>query len=105
MKKLILIICCVIISSQLSQGQNCTQPSITASSGEGVYCPGEEVTLSITGTLGGAADWQWSTESCGGTIIPNAKTNTIKIKVEKTMSYFVRGVGGCVGSSATCTEI
>jgi len=105
MKKLILITCCIIISSQLSKGQNCTQPSITASSGEGMYCPGDEVTLTVTGTLNGATEWQWSTESCGGTIISNAKTNSLKIKVEKTTSYFVRGIGGCVGNTASCTEI
>jgi len=105
MKKLILIACCIVFSLQLSKAQNCTQPSITATSGEGVYCPGDEVTLTITGTLNNATEWQWSTGSCGGTIIPNAKTTSLKISVDKTISYFVRGIGGCVGNTATCTEI
>lgn len=105
MKKLVFIICCLLISEPFLRAQNCTQPSITATSGAGVYCPGEEVTLTITGSLNNATEWQWSTGSCGGTIIPNAKTTSLKIKVEKTISYFVRGIGGCVGSTATCSEI
>jgi hypothetical protein len=106
MKKLSIAIFIVFLFSQISFSQDCTQPSITETTGQGTYCFGEEVTLTITGTLGDATEWQWSTgASCGETIIENSNSTSITITVEDTISYFVRGIGGCVENAAACTEI
>ena len=105
MKRLLIPILCLIFSQYLVQAQNCTQPSIAATSGEGMYCLGDTITLKITGQLNDAQEWQWSTGSCGSEVIADAKKDTLVIAVKKTMSYFVRGVGGCVENAASCTEI
>lgn len=107
MKKLSIAIFSIILSFQFSFAQNdCTQPSITETTGEGTYCLGEEVTLTITGALNDATEWQWSSgESCGEVIIENSNTTSITITVEDTISYFIRGIGGCVENTASCTEI
>jgi len=105
MKKLSVAILGILLSSQISFSQDCTQPTITATTGQGTYCLGEEVTLTITGELNDATEWQWSTGDCGEQIIENATTTSITVTVEDTISYFVRGIGGCVANTATCTEI
>lgn len=106
MKKLSTLAFGMIFLLNLTNAQDCTQPSITQTTGEGTYCFGEEVTLTITGALNDATEWQWSTgESCGEQIIEDSNTTSITITVEDTITYFVRGIGDCVGEDATCTEI
>ncbi len=104
MKKLLLSLLLGFAISSLSLAQNtCNAPVITAVSGAGTYCPGSEATLTLTGTLNDATTWNWYTASCGGQSVGTG--TSIKVKVDKTTTYYVRGTGGCVGATATCTTV
>jgi hypothetical protein len=85
------------------QAQTCTQPVITEVKGAGTYCEDEEVTLEVVGSLNNATAWTWYSTSCGGESVGTG--TTIKVKVEESARYFVRGTGGCVGTTATCAEV
>ena len=54
MKKLSIMAFCMIFMQNFANAQDCTQPTITESSGEGMYCVGDEVTLKIKGELNDA---------------------------------------------------
>ncbi|GGH69697.1 T9SS type A sorting domain-containing protein [Phaeocystidibacter marisrubri] len=70
-----------------------TQPTVSASSL--TFCPGNSVTLSISsGTLNDAANWQWYTGSCNGTVVGTG--TSITVTPGATTTYYVNGVGGCV---------
>ena len=81
----------------------CNAPVITEVKGGGTYCPKVEVTLELTGTLNDATTWTWYSGSCGGTTLGTG--TSLKVKVDKTATYYVRGTGGCVGTTATCTSV
>ncbi len=82
---------------------DCDYPEITEVKGGGVYCLNEEVTLEVKGDLNEATAWTWYSGSCGGTVVGTG--TSIKVKVDKTTTYFVRGTGGCVANTAECEEI
>lgn len=104
MKKLLLFIVPMLSMSYGVLAQTaCKAPVITEVKGGGTYCPAAEVTLEVTGTLNDATAWTWYSESCGGTSLGTG--TSLKVKVEKTATYFVRGTGGCVGTTATCTSV
>ncbi len=113
MKRTILATFLILTFALLGKAQNaedCTLPVIIATTGAGSYCPGDEVTLTITGELNDATEWQWYTGSCGSDTIADEKGTFINVTVtDKTISYFVRGIGvgddNCVGTTAECTEI
>ena len=84
---------------------NCTLPTITSSTGAGVYCQGDKVTLSIDGNLGDATQWEWSLGSCGQNVFQSTSATSVTISVTSSISYFVRGVGGCVPGGSSCQEI
>lgn len=101
-----LVTFCLLFTSLCVYAQdNCKSAEITATTGAGTYCPGDVVTLSITGELNDANEWEWSTGSCGGDVIDNETGTSIMVEVSETITYFVRGVGGCAEKDATCTEI
>jgi len=104
MKKSLLLILsvCAISVGALAQ-TTCTQPVITEVKGAGTYCPGAEVTLEVTGTLNNATTWTWYAGSCGGQSVGTG--TSLKVKVDKTTTYYVRGTGDCVGTTATCTSV
>lgn len=104
MKKSILLLFAIflMIYGALAQA-NCKAPVITQVSGAGTYCPGTQVTLEVTGTLNDANTWTWYSDACGGSVVGTGKS--IKVEVNKTTIYFVRGTGGCVGTTATCTSL
>lgn len=78
-----------------------TQPTISASST--TFCPGTTITLSVSsGSLNNAANWQWYTGSCNGTIVGTG--NSINVTPGTTTTYYVNGVGGCV-SPGPCGSI
>jgi trimeric autotransporter adhesin len=56
-------------------------------------CVGATVSLSLTGSLNEASDWQWYSVSCGG--IPAGSGTSITVTPGSTTDYFVRGEGGC----------
>ncbi len=66
-------------------------------------CAGGSTTLSISGgSLNGAAQWQWYSSSCGGTL---AGTGTsISVSPTVTTTYYARGVGGCA-TAGGCASI
>ncbi len=104
MKKLLLSFSLVIIISSLSWAQTpCNAPVITEIKGGGTFCPNVEVTLEVVGTLNSATTWTWYSGSCGGQTIGTG--TSIKVKVDKTATYYVRGTGGCVGATATCSSV
>jgi hypothetical protein len=104
MKKLLLSFSFIVLISSLSLAQTpCNAPVITEVKGGGTYCPKVEVTLEVVGTLNNATAWTWYSGSCGGQTVGTG--TSIKVKVDKTTTYYVRGTGGCVGATATCTSV
>jgi hypothetical protein len=76
---------------------DCVMPEITETSGGGSYCMDEEVTLSITGDLNDATGWEWyANGDCEGDPINEESASSITVTVTETITYSVRGVGGCV---------
>jgi len=98
---LLLAIGVLMINSLSAFGQgnsnNCDLPEISDTSGGGVYCTDEEVTLTITGELGDGTDWEWyANGDCEGDPINNESTTSITVTVTESIIYSARGVGGCV---------
>lgn len=77
-------------------------PTVTASSMS--VCPGSSVTLTITGNLNDATDWQIYSGSCGGTSEGSTATSSFVVSPSATTTYYVRGEGGCV-SPGSCGSI
>lgn len=100
---LLLALMLLCFSYSLQAQTTCNQPVITAVTGAGTYCPGEEVTLELTGNLNDATTWTWYTGSCGGESVGTG--TAITVTVEESETYFVRGIGGCVGNSAACDTV
>ena len=76
-------------------------PILTASSS--TVCSGQTTTLSLTGALNGAADWQWALGSCGGSNIGSGVS--VNVAPTVTTTYFVRGEGGCAVPPGNCASI
>ncbi|MCF6361421.1 MAG: T9SS type A sorting domain-containing protein [Cyclobacteriaceae bacterium] len=77
-------------------------PNLTATSSS--ICSGSVVTISVDAgnELNDATNWQWYTNSCGGT--PLSTGTSIDVSAETTTTYFVRGEGNCV-TSGNCSSI
>jgi hypothetical protein len=104
MKKSILLLASLIAVAFGTMAQtNCDAPQITEVKGAGTYCPGSQVTLELTGALNDATQWTWYSNSCNGTVVGTGVS--IQVTVNETKTYFVRGTGGCVGVSASCTSV
>lgn len=74
--------------------------AVTASE-TGPYCVGDLITLTVNGSLNGAAGWLWYEGGCGsGTSIGTG--TSISYKVGNTVSLFVRGEGGCDDIGEDC---
>ena len=79
----------------------CDAPDIPALTGNNSFCTGGSTTLSIaSGNLNDATDWQWTSASCGGTVVGTGTS----VIINTPGTYFVRGLGGCV-TSGTCQTI
>ncbi len=78
------------------QAAACTLPTVpTLSTSSSTNCGTQSTTLSIqTGSLNGAAYWQWYSGSCGGT--PVGTGTSIIVSPTSTTQYFARGEGGCL---------
>ncbi|MDG1347022.1 MAG: M12 family metallo-peptidase [Crocinitomicaceae bacterium] len=79
----------------------CNQPDVPVVSGPTSICAGETATLSVTGNLNDATQWQWYSGSCGGTMVGTG--TSLSVNPTANTNYFVRGTGGCV-TNATCTN-
>ncbi len=78
----------------------CTDPTVpTLSFDANPICPGGSSTnLNISGTLNNATAWYVYTTSCGVGSLGNTATSTMAVSPTSTITYYVRGEGGCVTS-------
>ncbi len=91
---------------------NTNAPSTAASSINTTttsLCSGGSATLSANGgSLGTAANWQWYTGSCGGTLVGSGAS--ISVSPSSTTVYYLRAEGtcgntGCVSTTVTVNSI
>jgi|GEM_PF-1313119 len=73
--------------------------SMTASAS--AVCFGDTVTLTVTGSLGTATGWEWTTGACNGTAIGTGAS--LEIVPSTTTTYYVKAVNGCSGSCESVT--
>ena len=67
-----------------------------------VICPGENVTLQVTGgILGTNAQYRWYSGSCGGTLVGSG--SSISVNPSATTTYYVRIEGDC--NTTTCVSV
>lgn len=72
-------------------------------------CSGGTATLSVNGgSLGTAANWQWYTGSCGGTLVGSGAS--ISVSPSSTTVYYLRAEGtcgntGCVSTTVTVNSV
>ena len=59
----------MLFLQNLINAQDCTSPTISSTSGEGMYCIGDQITLKIDGVLNSAEEWQWYTGECGKLLV------------------------------------
>ena len=84
---------------------SCSLPSTpTLSLSPTTICSGESSTLTITGNLNDATQWNVYSGSCGGTLVGSTASSTFSINPTSTTTYYVRGNGGCV-SGGSCASI
>lgn len=84
----------------------CSEPDIPTVTivGSNPACKGESVSLNISGNLNDASQWSIYTGSCGGTLVGTTTGSVYDLGVlNSTETYYVRGDGGCTGT--TCAEI
>jgi len=67
-------------------------PSLSVSASP--ICGGDSITISASGDLNNALNWQWYSDSCGG-ISAGSGTNIV-VSPSVSTAYFARGEGGCV---------
>lgn len=59
-------------------------------------CMNHQTSVSVTGNLYSATDWEWYRDSCGGTLLGNGANLPFQTSVQVWL--FVRGIGnGCIG--------
>lgn len=73
-------------------------PTLTASSTS--ICSGETTTLSISGALNDATDWEVYSGSCGGASEGSTTAGSFDVSPATTTTYFIRGEGGCITPGA-----
>jgi len=86
--------------------QSCIAPSdVVISASADTICQGTAITLQLeSGNLGGATEWHWYSNSCGGN--PVGTGTSIIVTPTDTTTYYVRGEGGCVvNDNCTATTI
>lgn len=67
-------------------------------------CSGRDLILSVNGDLGSAQSWEWYAGSCGSTGL-TTNDSLFLTGLSTTETYLVRGIGGCVGTLASCQGI
>ncbi len=85
--------------------KSCSDPTVpTVSANLTEICSGSSSTLTISGTLNDATEWEVYTGSCGGTNIGNTATTTFVVSPSNTTTYYIRGEGGC-STPGTCGNV
>ncbi|MBN4072479.1 HYR domain-containing protein [Crocinitomix catalasitica] len=75
----------------------CTDPDVpTLVASPSTVCPGGSSTITITGALNSATDWQVYTTSCGVGLDGSTATSTYAVTPATTTTYYIRGEGGCI---------
>lgn len=75
-------------------------PSITAF--PTTVCEGDDITLTISGSLNDATAWHIYEGSCGGTLVTTTSSSTAIVTPAAPLTvYYIRGEGGCV-TPGTC---
>ncbi len=81
---------------------SCTEPDVPSlSAGSTTICEGGSTTLTASGNLNDADDWEWYEGSCGGTSVGTG--SSVSVSPVVTTTYYARGEGSCDGS--TCASI
>lgn len=104
----------IINSAAWVAGVNCTPactdptdptvPTITASVNP--VCAGSTTTLSISGSLNDATQWDVYTGSCGGTLLGTTTGSTFVVTpTGPSTTYYIRGEGGCTPGSCGSVTI
>ncbi len=79
-------------------------PATSANTTTASICSGGTATLSANGgSLGTAANWQWYTGSCGGTLVGSG--TSISVSPSSTTVYYLRAEGSCGNTSCVTTTI
>ncbi len=99
-RKLFLLLFCLAIG-QVLVAQNCTFPVITNVTATTPNCPGDQVTITVDGSLNDATQWVLYTGDCGDTQIATSTNGTFSVQAGATTTYYVSGEGGCVSSSSS----
>lgn len=63
-------------------------------------CFGDTVNLTVTGSLGSATGWEWTTGSCNGTVIGTGAS--LEVIPAQNTTYYVKAINGC---AATCESV
>ena len=89
------------VSITINVNTNTIDPTDVSAS-QLAICQGETTNLTVNGgTLGSGADWEWYTDSCGGTLQQSGQT--ISVSPLNTTTYYVRGEGTC--NTSVCLPI
>ena len=81
----------------------CIAPnSLVVTASADTICNGTSVTLTISGNLNSATDWQVYEDSCGGIIVGTG--TSVSVSPTTTTTYYVRGEGGCITPGACATS-
>jgi hypothetical protein len=81
-----------------------TQSSVTsASANPTTICVGQSSTLSVTGSLGTGATWNWYTGSCTGTLVGQGVS--IPVSPISSTTYFVKAIGTCNTTPCASTSV
>lgn len=66
-------------------------------------CSGPDVTLTWTGNLNDASEWEIRTGSCSGPVVATTSNNAIDVNPTQTTTYYIQGAGTC--GSAGCDTV
>lgn len=93
-------------SKRIRQMLLCTNPTINGVNlSNDVFCKGDEVTLSIDGSLGQAGLWNWYlSNECSSTAEVISHDPTLTVIVNEDVTYSVNATGGCA-TKDVCTPI
>ncbi len=94
-RKLFVLLLCLAVGQVLA-AQDCIAPVITSVTASTPNCPGDQVTITVDGSLNDATQWVLYTGDCGDTQIATSTDGTFSVQAAATTTYYVTGEGGCV---------
>jgi hypothetical protein len=93
-----------VYSNSITIVINSNSSAASSISGTNTICSGNNTTLSVSGgSLGSAANWQWFSGSCGGTLVGTG--TSISLNPGSSTTYFVRASGTCNTTSCVSRSI